>query len=504
VLLAKALQKQGVVEYRRNRALQRTRGSSNGATKQQTRRRQEGKDGGGKDGGGKSGSGKSGGSGSSSGGGSSGGSSSGGSSGSSGGSSSSSGGSSSSTSVSGNERNQAGWSSYDGSYCGCLCFDDSDMSGVYNHGLSCDFSVFENSYGYGESDVQPDNSDSFSENFFQYNQLTSWSTVDESAATDDYFTNSGYTNGDWETYDGRTDQTDAPVDDAAQEEEEEAEQEEEAEVVVVNELDSGYDPYEAFDIGKCDTYAHLWTYDLFVSCASGDKNCECTYTEELLAMGLLTCSDVSSCPTECGVCANCLNSVCAQFLPSHIVASGIGGNTMFVTAAVFGTVLLATCVAYRQHQQEKNPKGGKLGESLMDDNGVLYTSRNWKVTLDKNGQPTTKKDKKKGTTTKQVWLAPDVSTIPVKPLFPDLLKRDSEFESETDSDEDEEYQNQYQQPNYSPPKTAEDPPEHRPTTRKEIRCPGPLIVTSGDDVSIPSSISCGLDGKSLETKEGEI
>ena len=77
------------------------------------------------------------------------------------------------------------------------------------------------------------------------------------------------------------------------------------------------------------------------------------------------------------------------------------------------------------------------------------------------------------------------------------------FESETDSDEDEEYQNQYQQPNYSPPKTPEDPPEHRPTTKKETRRPGPLIVTSGDDASIPSSISCGIEKNSNSDNGGD-
>jgi hypothetical protein len=387
------------------------------------------------------------------------------------------------------------------------------------------------------SDVQPDNSASFLGSYFQYNQLTSWSAVDESSSTDDFFTTYGDMNEDWETYEGRNDQDDAAVDDAAVDDAAVDDAAQGAEVVVVSQLDSGYDPYEAFDIGKCDTYAHLWTYDLFVSCDGGNDRCECTYTEELLAMGLLTCSDVSSCPTECGVCANCIHSVCAQFLPSHIIASGVGSNAMFATAAVFGTVLLATCVAFRQHKQEKKPKGGKLGESLMDDNGILYTSRNWKVSLDKDGQPTTEKDRKNGTT-KQVWLAPDVSTIPIKPLFPDLLKRDSEFESETESDEDEEYQNQHQNQhqNYTPPKTREDPPEHRLTIKKETHRPSPVIVMSSDGVSIPSSISCTSghsknsksdssgdddahdsygfsqelqhgtrpDGKSLGTKEGEI
>lgn len=101
-----------------------------------------GKSGSGKSGSGKSGSGKS----SSGKSGSSGGSRSSGGSGVSSGSngSSSSGGSSSVSTLS-----SAGWSAYDGSYCGCLCMSNYASYGIDTHNESCDFAVDQTSYGYG-------------------------------------------------------------------------------------------------------------------------------------------------------------------------------------------------------------------------------------------------------------------------------------------------------------------------------------------------------------------
>ena len=43
-----------------------------------------------------------------------------------------------------------GWNTDDGSYCGCLCMSTYSTSETNNHGLSCDFTVDQNSYGYGK------------------------------------------------------------------------------------------------------------------------------------------------------------------------------------------------------------------------------------------------------------------------------------------------------------------------------------------------------------------
>ena len=167
----------------------------------------------------------------------------------------------------------------------------------------------------------------------------------------------------------------------------------------------------------CDTYAHLWTYDLLYSCEGGDELCKCTYTQELLNKNMLSCDDISSCPSECSVCANCLNSICHPPLPTSIIAYGFKANPGLSLAAVVSTVLLAGYVFHRR----KNGGKGLLNEKLMDANGIPYKKRDWKVTLDKYGQPTEVKSWRKKKT--KVWLAPDVSTVPAKPLFPDVLEK---------------------------------------------------------------------------------
>jgi len=373
------------------------------------------------------------------------------------------------------------------------------MYGIYDHGMSCDFTVDQKSYGFYQSDLQADNSGSYLSSYFKYNRLTNWAVVEES--TDDYFTEYGYTNNDWQTYEGRNgddavgandDQNNQDNDDGGGDEsddgaQDEEEEENQAEIIVVNQMDSGYDPYEAFDIGNCDTYSHLWTYDLFLSCADGSQYCECSYTEELIEKGLLLCSDVDSCPIECGVCSNCIYSVCNQMIPSKIIAAGVGSHATAATAAIFSTILLAAFVAFRQRRENK--KSELLNERLMDDNETSYTAKNWSVPVNEDGLPT-----EKSKTSKPVWLAPDVSTIPRKPLFPDLLKG--------------------LKVELSP--VASNKRSSKSITKKKHH-PGPLIVTSSDE-SIPSSISCtsddssGLsqqeetrsDGKSIGTMEGEI
>jgi len=359
--------------------------------------------------------------------------------------------------------------------------------------------------------------------------MTSWAVVED--PTDDFFTEFGYQNQNWETYEGRNDNGDDAAaqeayytDDAA---EAEAEAEEEADgMVVVDQMDSGYNPYEAFDIGTCDTYAHLWTYDLFESCAGGTGLCECSYTEELMAMGLLSCADVSSCPAECGVCANCIHSVCDKYAPSMIVASGMHGNVGLAATAIFSTILIAAYAAFKRCEggSSSSKKSGRLGENFLDGDDATektsYTAKNMSVPLDSDGLPTASeppttqqkgffnrnRKNKSNVDSKPVWLVPDISTIPTKPLFPDLLKKDS-------IDDEEEFQRQHQR---------------NPQFQRQHQVPTSMIVAPSN-ASVPSTISFDSnsdgeddssssdsntdrdsvdktrpDGKSIGTKEGEI
>ncbi len=223
--------------------------------------------------------------------------------------------------------------------------------------------------------------------------------------------------------------------------------------MIVETPSDNYSPYAAFDIGKCDTYSHLWTMDLIISCEGGEEFCKCTFTENLMSQGFLTCDDVSKCPSECGVCASCMHSICNPPLPTSVVARGFRANPGLSLAAIATTILLVAFVV----QMRKGSGDGILNESLMDENGIPYKKRDWRVLLGKNGLPTDRKFWK-GKKSK-VWLVPDLSTVPNKALFPDLLEKGEKVE------------------------TAE-----RSEPKKQKKSRNPVIVTSSN-VSVQSSLS---------------
>lgn len=193
---------------------------------------------------------------------------------------------------------------------------------------------------------------------------------------------------------------------------------------VVTQLDGAYDPYAAFDILQCDTYEHLWEYDMQLSCAEGTRYCECKYTEELISAGLLSCSEASSCPSECPICSSCMRNVCVG-VPSRVIAVSIENNATTLTGlAFFGTICFAACFALARR---KKKHGGRLDESLMEDDNtddstssMSRSGQVWLVPVNEDGLPT-----ENSPTLKQVWLAPaDITENQyVKDsIFPDLLK----------------------------------------------------------------------------------
>jgi len=296
----------------------------------------------------------------------------------------------------------SGWSS-DGYYCGCLCISSSDMNaGSYVDGVSCDFTVHENSYGSNNNRVSGnDNYQNDDGHNYQSYNWNNWKTV-EGSGEDQY----DYNN----QYEGRNDEKDAN-----------GEQQNQDDVtVVVNKLDGTYNPYSAFDISQCDTYEHLWKYDLQISCADGDRFCECTYTEELVYMGLLLCSEVARCPDDCPICTSCMKNVCIG-VPSRIVARGIESNPTMAAMAFLGTVLFAFCFVFVR----RGKKTGDLDESLMDttDSDTSASGNIWMVPVNEDGLPT-----EGSKTCRQVWLAPDIKATEHihDSIFPDLLKVISE------------------------------------------------------------------------------
>jgi hypothetical protein len=72
---------------------------------------------------------------------------------------------------------------------------------------------------------------------------------------------------------------------------------------------TAYDPYTDFNIQQCDTYQNLWLWDLSLTCKAQKslEGCECSFAEELLYEGTLTCDDYVKCPADCKVCNTCFH-----------------------------------------------------------------------------------------------------------------------------------------------------------------------------------------------------
>jgi len=386
---------------------------------------------------------------------------------------------------------------------------------------------------------QQHNSENY-QSYYNWNIWNNWQVVEEQQ--DDYFTEYGYTTQEWQQYQGRNGDDDAYEgnddgneandqnnqenaddggNDGGNDSDDGAQQENQGEMVVVNQMNSGYDPYTTFDVEKCDTYAHLWTYDLLVSCEDGDEYCECTFTEELMRMGLLSCSDAEICPDECVVCSNCIRSVCGQFVPSKIIAAGIESNAATAAAAIFATVLFAACFAFRRKRKKKS----LLDESLMDteeDSDMSSSGGNWMVPVNKDGLPD-----ETGESCKPVWLVPDVSIVPRESIFPDLLK--GTIDENTDTSESSETSTRKTKTREEERGVELSPVVSERSNSTKNHHPGPWLVPSANE-SIASSISGSIesdsygflqhdthsdttnnggdsmlsDGRSIGTAEGEI
>ena len=98
-------------------------------------------------------------------------------------------------------------------------------------------------------------------------------------------------------------------------------------------------PYSAFDIQYCDTYEHLWTYDLEISCGNTTDyhDCHCTFAEILMQDGELSCDDALTCPAGCPICSNCLLLLGCDVAASGeaLYAGSTGNSTVAAAAAIF-------------------------------------------------------------------------------------------------------------------------------------------------------------------------
>lgn len=173
---------------------------------------------------------------------------------------------------------------------------------------------------------------------------------------------------------------------------------------MVSEITEEYDnPYEVFDIEVCDTYEHLWTWDLEISCGATTDyyGCHCMFAEVLMDKGQLTCEDYDSCPSGCIVCSNCLKLLgCGDDTISSFSGSISGGGSFIATAAAIVSLLIGTgcCLVIGR----RNQKRGILGDHLMDEDNNGSAGMIWMVPVSA-GLPN-----ETGKILRPVWLAPDV------------------------------------------------------------------------------------------------
>ncbi|VEU33381.1 unnamed protein product [Pseudo-nitzschia multistriata] len=133
---------------------------------------------------------------------------------------------------------------------------------------------------------------------------------------------------------------------------------------------SDYDPIDDFDIEKCNTYENLWLWDLSLSCnmTAGDislSGCNCTFAEELMDDGLLTCDDAALCPSNCIICSTCLKLLGCGTDPNQpgMSRSMSTAVVLYVVGAAVALLIfgLASYYARRKWQDHNN-----LNRSLIE------------------------------------------------------------------------------------------------------------------------------------------
>lgn len=141
--------------------------------------------------------------------------------------------------------------------------------------------------------------------------------------------------------------------------------------------DSDYNPIEDFDIQVCDTYENLWIWDLAISCnnvtmedgsiaAMNGSSCSCSFAEELVSSGLLTCKDASSCPDDCSICSTCLRLLgCNVDGPPLVIQYLSRPLVMYIVGAALALLLFALIAHYSRKKWK--PEGDSLNQNLLAD-----------------------------------------------------------------------------------------------------------------------------------------
>ena len=110
-------------------------------------------------------------------------------------------------------------------------------------------------------------------------------------------------------------------------------------------------------------------WDLAFSCESDLSldNCECTFTDQLMAAEMITCNDIESCPQDCPVCTTCFQLAgCTPVIPDNVFErTGISASMLFAIAAVVGLFVFGA--GYYYCRNKENGSKSSLGEHLLDE-----------------------------------------------------------------------------------------------------------------------------------------
>lgn len=128
---------------------------------------------------------------------------------------------------------------------------------------------------------------------------------------------------------------------------------------------------------KCDTFENLWMWDLSLSCDSENslENCNCTFAEEFLALGLLDCDDAAICPEDCPICATCMTVIGCTSPPAAQAGEPLPTSTILYIIGAAVLFLIVALAVY--HSRRRNQQENELKKNLMageDTRGDFYSA----------------------------------------------------------------------------------------------------------------------------------
>ena len=90
-------------------------------------------------------------------------------------------------------------------------------------------------------------------------------------------------------------------------------------------------------------------------------DCDCTFAEELMSKGLLTCDDAESCPDDCPICSTCLMVLgCKEPARSRSDNMPPSAILYIIAAAVVSLIVFLLCYHTRRRKQEEDHLKSKL------------------------------------------------------------------------------------------------------------------------------------------------